>query len=232
MFIEAIFWFNPVVWWIGSRLVQERELACDESVISLGTEPEVYAESLLKACRFCIEMQSLPVSGITGSDLDRRVHSIMRDGSSKGCGVARIAILGFLTSVIVGTVYLDVLRQTSVYAQILETKEPRPSFEVATIKPSAPSGTGLYMRLLPAAFATKFSSLVDLVQFGYRVRTPDQIVGASQWMKTELFDVQAKSDRPTLEAIAKLSPGKDQPEPTYASVAPRRALPFEGAYSH
>src|ERR1019366_7255218 len=36
MFVEAIFWFHPLVWWIGARLVEEREHACDEAVIESG----------------------------------------------------------------------------------------------------------------------------------------------------------------------------------------------------
>jgi beta-lactamase regulating signal transducer with metallopeptidase domain len=30
MVVEAIFWFYPPVWWIRTRLIQERERACDE----------------------------------------------------------------------------------------------------------------------------------------------------------------------------------------------------------
>ena len=36
MAVEAIFWFHPMVWWLGARLVEERELACDEEVLQLG----------------------------------------------------------------------------------------------------------------------------------------------------------------------------------------------------
>jgi bla regulator protein BlaR1 len=31
-------------------LVEERELACDEEVLQLGADPEIYAESILKIC--------------------------------------------------------------------------------------------------------------------------------------------------------------------------------------
>ena len=37
MVVEAIFWFYPAVWWIGTRLVEERERACDEAVLELQT---------------------------------------------------------------------------------------------------------------------------------------------------------------------------------------------------
>jgi beta-lactamase regulating signal transducer with metallopeptidase domain len=39
MIAEAVFWFYPVVWWIGSRLVDERERACDEEVVRTLGEP-------------------------------------------------------------------------------------------------------------------------------------------------------------------------------------------------
>ena len=33
MLVAALFWFHPLVWWLGGRLVIERERACDEEVI-------------------------------------------------------------------------------------------------------------------------------------------------------------------------------------------------------
>jgi beta-lactamase regulating signal transducer with metallopeptidase domain len=48
MIVQAIFWFHPLTWWIGTRLVDERERACDEDVLRGGSRPDVYAESILK----------------------------------------------------------------------------------------------------------------------------------------------------------------------------------------
>ena len=39
MLVEALCWFHPLIWWIGRRLVDERERACDEEVLKLGTDP-------------------------------------------------------------------------------------------------------------------------------------------------------------------------------------------------
>ena len=36
MVVEALFWFFPPVWWIGARLIEERERACDEAVVAAG----------------------------------------------------------------------------------------------------------------------------------------------------------------------------------------------------
>jgi bla regulator protein BlaR1 len=55
MLVEAIFWFHPLVWWIGARLVVERERACDEDVLRLGSEPHVYAEAILNVCKHYLE---------------------------------------------------------------------------------------------------------------------------------------------------------------------------------
>jgi len=54
MLVEAIFWFHPLVWWLGGRLVEERERACDEEVLQSGSDRQVYAESILKICEFCV----------------------------------------------------------------------------------------------------------------------------------------------------------------------------------
>jgi beta-lactamase regulating signal transducer with metallopeptidase domain len=49
MLVEAIFWFHPAVWWIKTRLLEEREQACDEIVLQSGNEGDVYAESILRS---------------------------------------------------------------------------------------------------------------------------------------------------------------------------------------
>ena len=77
MLVEAIFWFHPLVWWIGARLVDERERACDEAVLSLGSEPQVYAEAILNVCKSYLESPLRCVSGVTGSDLKKRIQAIL-----------------------------------------------------------------------------------------------------------------------------------------------------------
>lgn len=55
---QAIFWSHPLVWWIESRLIIERERACDEEVLGLCSKPRVYAESNSESAptaRTCLE---------------------------------------------------------------------------------------------------------------------------------------------------------------------------------
>jgi len=79
MVVEAIFWFHPLVWWLGARLVDERERACDEEVLESGSDSQVYAECILKICEFCVGSPLPCVSGVTGADLKRRIVRIMSD---------------------------------------------------------------------------------------------------------------------------------------------------------
>jgi bla regulator protein blaR1 len=79
MVVEAIFWFHPLVWWLETRLVAERERACDEAVLTLIKQPQVYVESILKVCEFCVESTLACAVGITGSDLKKRIFHIMAD---------------------------------------------------------------------------------------------------------------------------------------------------------
>ncbi len=50
-FVSAFFWMNPLVWYAQKRQIVERELACDETVLSKGTDRIIYAEQLLEITR-------------------------------------------------------------------------------------------------------------------------------------------------------------------------------------
>jgi bla regulator protein blaR1 len=79
MAVQAIFWFHPLTWWIGARLIDEREKACDEEVLGLGYKPGIYAESILAICKLYLESPLACVSGVTGSDLKKRIEAIMKN---------------------------------------------------------------------------------------------------------------------------------------------------------
>lgn len=77
MFVECIFWFHPLVWWIGAQMVEERERACDEEVLMRGGEAETYAEGILEVCKYYAESPVACVSGVSGADLKKRIVRIM-----------------------------------------------------------------------------------------------------------------------------------------------------------
>jgi TPR repeat protein/beta-lactamase regulating signal transducer with metallopeptidase domain len=77
MIVEGLFWFHPLVWWIGRRLVVERERACDEAVIQSSCERKAYAEAILTVCRNYLRQPLHCVSGVGGGDLQARVSAII-----------------------------------------------------------------------------------------------------------------------------------------------------------
>jgi len=77
MAVEALFWFHPLVWWLGTRLIAERENACDEAVLASGSDPQTYAEGILKVCRFYMHSPLDCASGVSGADLKKRMEMIM-----------------------------------------------------------------------------------------------------------------------------------------------------------
>jgi len=102
MLVEALFWFYPPVWLIGKRLIVERERACDESVLADGHDAEVYAQSILKVCRFCIQSPLACAPGASGADLDRRVRQIMSDEVVFGLSGFRKALLATALAIALG----------------------------------------------------------------------------------------------------------------------------------
>jgi bla regulator protein blaR1 len=98
MVVEAVFWFHPLVWWLGTRLVDERERACDEEVLELGSERQVYAESILKTCEFCVGFPLACVSGVTGADLKKRIVHIMTPHEARKLNFGKRLLLGLAAS--------------------------------------------------------------------------------------------------------------------------------------
>jgi beta-lactamase regulating signal transducer with metallopeptidase domain len=93
MLTEAVFWFHPAVWWIGAQLIEERERACDEAVVASSREAQIYAEGILNVCKFYTEAPMTCVSGVTGSDLKKRVLRIMAQQPASRLDLGRRMLL-------------------------------------------------------------------------------------------------------------------------------------------
>jgi bla regulator protein blaR1 len=108
--VQAIFWFNPVVWWMGERLIAEREQACDEAVLAQGADAEGYAANILAVCRYYACAPRACLSGVAGADLKQRIIAIMefgarRESSRIRVGLATLAVVAVVIPIILGNVY-------------------------------------------------------------------------------------------------------------------------------
>jgi len=196
MVVEAIFWFHPLVWWMGARLVEERERACDEDVVGAGGEPAVYAETILTACRVFLEAPRACVAGVTGSDLAKRIERIMSDGAMRGLTTWKKLLL---TAGGVGTLVVPIAAG-ALTAPRPRVHVPSPSgqtaarFEVAAIKPNK-SGPGPVRieTLRGGRFTATNVTVRNLIQFAYRLQ-PFQVVDGPDWINSDRFDIVAKGD--------------------------------------
>ena len=139
MFVETVFWFHPLVWWIGARLLAERERACDETVLSEGLRPRDYADAILNVCRLYVESPLACVSGVSGSNIKRRLEAIVIGRVGARLTLLRKAVLCLAAAiavaipVVIGAVTTPLRAQTTPAAVTTQQR-----FEVASIKPCDP----------------------------------------------------------------------------------------------
>jgi bla regulator protein blaR1 len=207
MVVEAIFWFYPPVWWLGARLVEERERACDQEVLRLGSARQVYAESILKTCEFCLESPLICVSGVTGADLKKRMVLIMTERVREKLGFNRKLLLGAAGLLAIALpVVFGLLHATQSLAEsgAQSGGGKAPAYEVASIKPNKSGDNKTRMGYSPDGFNATESNLLMLLMEAYGVN-PHEITGAPDWLNSERYDIEAKTDRSTADELFKLN---------------------------
>jgi uncharacterized protein (TIGR03435 family) len=184
MLVEALFWFHPLVWWIGKRMVEERERACDEEVLRLGNEPRVYAESIVSVCKFYLPAPLACASGVTGADLKKRITDIMMNRTLRRLSAAQKALLAAAAAIALATPLLIGVIQ----AQELGTLK----YEVASIRPADPNERSVRLGPGPGGgFQATNVSLRQLITFAYGIRE-FQLSGGPGWIGSERYNVVTK----------------------------------------
>jgi uncharacterized protein (TIGR03435 family) len=209
MVVEAIFWFHPLVWWLGARLVEERERACDEEVLRLGNQRQVYAESILKTCEFCVESPLACVAGVTGADLKKRIVRIMTERLIDRLSPARKLLLAASgIAIVAGPVAFGLLNAPQIRAQSAQTTgAPSPSFEVASIKPNRSGELNISIGFQPGRFVTTGTTVKQLIALAYDVRDL-QVSGGPSWVDSERYNIEAKEPDSFAQELPKLAPAQ------------------------
>ena len=193
--VEAIFWFFPPVWWLERQLVRERELACDHAAMTAGSDPRAYAEGILRTCSLYAEAPLTCMSGVTGSDLKKRVAAIVRGHASEALGIRRRALLAIVAAGAVAMpLMLGVLQSPLLLAQS-QAAGPLPSFEAASIKRNtADEREGPTLGNQGTRFVGANSNLFTIIRHAWRIQ-PNQILGGPDWVRSESerFDITAKA---------------------------------------
>ncbi len=192
MFVETIFWFHPLVWWIGKRIVEERERACDEDVLRSGSKPEVYAEGILNVCRIYVEAPLVCVSGITGSSLSQRIEQIMANRMALALGFWKRLVLAAAAAVaLAGPFAIGLINAPVTHAQSAET--PSLKFEVASVKLNKSGSQRSPSMILPGGGFTATNNTVRaLILNAYNQIPPYLLSGGPSWIDSDTYDVDAR----------------------------------------
>ncbi len=202
MVVEGVFWFYPVVWWIGSRLVDERERACDEEVLRTFGEPQTYAEGIVNVCRRYVESPLVCVSGVSGSNVKNRIRDILINRAVAKLSVAKKAVLA---AVGVAAVAAPILAQS-----VPLPLGPELRFEVASVKRSTDASgkfrvgdqvwTSAGASFKPGGtFEAVNATLGSIIRLAFGLKE-FQIVGAPEWVDSDRFDIQARAPQGAVES--------------------------------
>jgi len=127
MFVQVLFWYHPAVWYIETRLLVERELACDEAVITLEGNRRTYAQGLIKASCHAIDSPLPYAAGFTGGGpLSTRITAILRTQTRSLSSAQKI----MLAAVAVCTLAVPLL---------IAQASHRLEFEVASVRQAPPN---------------------------------------------------------------------------------------------
>jgi len=151
---EMLFWFHPLIWWIGARLNDERERACDEDVLIGGIEPKAYAESILRICELYLTSPLPFASGITASSLKQRIEAIMTGHATPRLTLARKAALASAGFVALASPFV-----AGLVAQTTPTRDP-------SIRAVWTPASGAPKNLLSALQGTHHDVFIDRARAG------------------------------------------------------------------
>jgi bla regulator protein BlaR1 len=202
MLVETVFWFHPLVWWIGGRMVEERELGCDEEVLSSGGEARVYAEAILSVCKLYVESPLVCMSGVTGSNLKKRIKTIMSKQIGLGLTFAGKVVLGTAAvAAVTVPIAVGMLNAPAVHAQAAaQTAATGPKFDEASIKPATP-GPGFMFGVRPmpgGRISASNVTLKMLIARAYDLQDFQMSAGPG-WIETERYNIEAKPDSPSAQ---------------------------------
>jgi uncharacterized protein (TIGR03435 family) len=218
MIVEAVLWFHPLVWWIGAHLVEERERACDEEVLSRGGHPEVYANAILNVCKLYVQSPLACASGVSGASISRRIEAIMLNRRLQRLNRAKKFLLaGAGTATLAGPVAIGLLIGIGT-SPVIRAQSTRQKFEVASIRTCGANtvvplreGGGLGdIGPSPNRVTRSCVTVMSLLQTAYIIFADGQnrTLSSVQMPPIEKAPAWMSSDLYTIEATAEGAPGQ------------------------
>jgi bla regulator protein BlaR1 len=226
--VHSVFWFHPAVWIIRAKLMDERERACDETVLASGVDIDIYARSIVRVCKLQVEGQGDVMAWVTGGNLKERIQRILSNISSetlspgRKCFLAAAAILVVMLPISLGVMntqeanaQTDVsfrANSSSFQGEMSDARQQATEtlkFDVASVRPSKETDSSSTVPLGPGAVypqsdgilrAKNFSLLTYLV-FAYKLADYHMDALDSAAFNSILHDrysIEARTEKPNV----------------------------------
>ena len=196
MIVEALFWFHPLVWWFGSRQLEERERACDEGVLGLGGAPAAYAEGILKTCKFCVEAPLPCVAGVNGANLKKRITRIMNQkrittlSRTKKFVFSSLAVASIIGPFLVG------MASSRASAQANAAATSSGALHITTLRPNVTGSPVTGIQHTASGTSISNTTVRNLIEMAYGMKTY-QLTGGPAWINQDRFDITYRGGEPT-----------------------------------
>jgi bla regulator protein BlaR1 len=194
--VETLFWFHPAVWWIGRRMLEERERACDEVVLGSGHDPVDYAAGILEVCRHC--RTRVPLFSAAGSgDLTRRVRYILGSGQPSSLSpIKALALSLAVTLTAAAPLFAGAAHGTARRHELLTVNSLALGSADVYLEQALDGGTSPHEVLAARnEVVIRNSTLRDMVALAYGVH-PWEVVGGGEWMDSPRYVVRAVARTP------------------------------------
>ena len=139
MAVEAMFWFHPLVWWIGARLIAERERACDEEVLQRVSNRELtlMRSSASAGATWKRRSRALLAWADPTSETHRGDHE-ERGARTGDSGSKQLLLAASMAAALAVPVGVGVVNAPGVRAQAAAAQQAAMAFEVASVKRNNP----------------------------------------------------------------------------------------------
>jgi beta-lactamase regulating signal transducer with metallopeptidase domain len=200
--VQMLFWFHPMVWWIGRRMIEERERACDEAVLAGGHDGGDYASGILAVCRHC-SASTANLATATSGDLTRRVRYILGDHRPAALGAAKALSLLFAIIAAAGVPFFAGAVDGTAHRLALLDSNSRTLAAADFSVVLATDGPGAQHRIVAARDGVLIlnTTLRDLIALVYGVQRW-QVDGSDEWLDSPRFDIRAVARDPVSEPEA------------------------------
>jgi TonB family protein len=205
MLVEAMLWFHPLVWWIGGRLIEERERACDEAVVREGHDGRAYAEAILNVCERYVASRLECAAGVSGADLKRRVLEIARNRAMSVLPIEKKLLLGTLAlaTVMLPIVFGAVSGRIEAQGNPTPPADPMPLVRIAPNYPPQALAAGLDGEVTLEFTIAANGTTKDI--FVVESSTPEfeepAIVALSRWRYQPQTDSGPPVERPGMRTV-------------------------------